>query len=149
VYVLHPPFNTCEHHATFSIAHSAPACTIVAQYYTAEMQAQITQEHIEAKLREGLSASFVRAVDESDGCGAKFRVCVVSAAFEGQGLLQRHRSVNALLRDELTHIHALQLKTYTPEQFEKLPGTLLAHDRACGAGDGDGNARLLACRALA
>jgi stress-induced morphogen len=29
--------------------------------------------------------------DESDGCGAKFSVLIVSDKFEGKPLLQRHR----------------------------------------------------------
>jgi len=29
--------------------------------------------------------------DESDGCGAKFSVIIVSDKFEGKPLLQRHR----------------------------------------------------------
>lgn len=32
-------------------------------------------------------------MDESDGCGGKFNVIVVSEKFEGKPLLQRHRSV--------------------------------------------------------
>lgn len=30
-------------------------------------------------------------IDESDGCGAKFSVTIVSTIFEGKSLLQRHR----------------------------------------------------------
>lgn len=30
-------------------------------------------------------------IDESDGCGAKFSVTIVSSIFEGKSLLQRHR----------------------------------------------------------
>lgn len=30
-------------------------------------------------------------VDQSDGCGAKFSAIIVSDAFEGKPLLQRHR----------------------------------------------------------
>lgn len=30
-------------------------------------------------------------IDESDGCGAKFSVTIVSSAFEGKSLIHRHR----------------------------------------------------------
>lgn len=35
-------------------------------------------------------------VDESDGCGAKFSVTIVSSLFEGKPLLQRHRYYNCI-----------------------------------------------------
>ena len=40
-------------------------------------------------------------------------------AFEGMGLLDRQRMVNGALREEMASIHALQMKTWTPAQFEK------------------------------
>ncbi|KAG7205137.1 hypothetical protein KM043_005507 [Ampulex compressa] len=59
-------------------------------------------------------------VDQSDGCGANFSVVVVSNAFEGKHILQRHRLVNAVLEEELKTIHAFSQKTLTLEQWEKL-----------------------------
>uniref|UniRef100_A0A182PU82 dolichyl-P-Glc:Man9GlcNAc2-PP-dolichol alpha-1,3-glucosyltransferase n=1 Tax=Anopheles epiroticus TaxID=199890 RepID=A0A182PU82_9DIPT len=59
----------------------------------------------------------LEVVDESDGCGGKFRVVVVSSQFQGKPLLQRHRLVNAALEEELKTIHAFSQKTYTPEQW--------------------------------
>ncbi|KAI5803937.1 bola protein [Geopyxis carbonaria] len=52
-----------------------------------------------------------------------FRVVVASAQFAGLRMLQRHRLVNGLLKDELEAdggIHALQLRTLTVEEQEKL-----------------------------
>ncbi|RLU17233.1 hypothetical protein DMN91_011302, partial [Ooceraea biroi] len=59
-------------------------------------------------------------VDQSDGCGAKFSVIVVSDMFHGKPLLQRHRLVNTILEEELKTIHAFSQKTLTPEQWEKM-----------------------------
>uniref|UniRef100_A0A182M0S4 dolichyl-P-Glc:Man9GlcNAc2-PP-dolichol alpha-1,3-glucosyltransferase n=1 Tax=Anopheles culicifacies TaxID=139723 RepID=A0A182M0S4_9DIPT len=59
----------------------------------------------------------LEVVDESDGCGGKFRVVVVSSQFQGKPLLARHRLVNAALEEELKTIHAFSQKTYTPEQW--------------------------------
>ncbi|XP_078040164.1 bolA-like protein 2 isoform X2 [Augochlora pura] len=78
-----------------------------------------SESHIKNKLTEGLNASYVEVIDQSDGCGAKFSVIVVSDAFEGKPLLQRHRLVNAVLEEELKTIHAFSQKTLTPEQWEK------------------------------
>uniref|UniRef100_A0A182NUR9 dolichyl-P-Glc:Man9GlcNAc2-PP-dolichol alpha-1,3-glucosyltransferase n=1 Tax=Anopheles dirus TaxID=7168 RepID=A0A182NUR9_9DIPT len=74
-------------------------------------------------------------VDESDGCGGKFRVVVVSTQFQGKPLLQRHRLVNAALEEELKTIHAFSQKTYTPEQWAgemnqfavSAPGKVILH----------------------
>lgn len=59
------------------------------------------------------------AIDESDGCGGKFNVIIVSPEFEGKSILQRHRLVNSALAEELKTIHAFSQKTYTPEQWAK------------------------------
>lgn len=79
-----------------------------------------TPQYLEEKLTEKLEASFVKAVDESDGCGGKFSVIVVSEQFKGKGLLQRHRLVNTALAEELKIIHAFSQTNYTPEQWEKV-----------------------------
>lgn len=60
-----------------------------------------------------------QVVDESDGCGGKFNVVIVSSEFEGKSLLQRHRLVNTTLAEELKTIHAFSQKNYTPEQWAK------------------------------
>jgi stress-induced morphogen len=35
----------------------------------------------------------------------------------GQSLLERQRRVNECLKEEMTRIHALQMKTWTPAQY--------------------------------
>ncbi|XP_046739213.1 bolA-like protein 2 isoform X2 [Diprion similis] len=76
-------------------------------------------DYIKNKLSEKLDAQHVEVVDESDGCGGKFVVLVVSNAFIGKPLLQRHRLVNSILEEELKEIHAFSQKTLTPEEWEK------------------------------
>ncbi|CAK9796497.1 BolA-like protein 2 [Anthophora plagiata] len=78
-----------------------------------------TESYIRNKLTEELNASHVEVVDESDGCGAKFMVTIVSSVFEGKSLLQRHRLVNSVLEKELKTIHAFSQKTLTPEEWKK------------------------------
>lgn len=47
-----------------------------------------------------------------------FKVTIVTEAFEGKALVARHRSVNALLADELAAgVHALSIHAYTPQQW--------------------------------
>ena len=56
-------------------------------------------------------------VDGRDGGESHFNVTVVSAAFAGQGRVQRQRAVNALLREELAGpVHALSIRALTPDE---------------------------------
>ena len=86
---------------------------------------------IETKLREGLEADHVEVVDEShlhaghagaaSGAG-HFRATVVSRRFEGLGLVEAQRLVYRALDDEMGgEIHALALRTFTPEQWRAAP----------------------------
>ncbi len=46
-----------------------------------------------------------------------FHLTIVSAAFEGENRVARHRRVNTLLAKLLAdRVHAMQLKTLTPEE---------------------------------
>jgi len=84
--------------------------------------------HVEAVLREQLSASHVEVIDESHlhaghagarGGAKHFRATIVASAFEGKTLIQRHRMVNALFAEELKQaIHALALVTKTPGEWK-------------------------------
>jgi acid stress-induced BolA-like protein IbaG/YrbA len=53
--------------------------------------------------------------------GVHFEAIVVSDAFAGKSLIQQHRLVYNTLegRMESQEIHALSLKTYTPEAWSK------------------------------
>lgn len=77
-------------------------------------------KYLEEKLTKELSATFVEVVDDSDGCGQKFSCVIVSDIFKGKPLLQTHRLVNRILKEELKEIHAFSLKNYTIEQWESL-----------------------------
>jgi acid stress-induced BolA-like protein IbaG/YrbA len=78
------------------------------------MQARDIQQLIEEQLPDA------RALVQGDD-GVHFEAVVVSAAFIGKSLVQQHRLVYAALgeRMEREEIHALALKTYTPEAWQK------------------------------
>ena len=78
-----------------------------------------SESDLRDKLLAGLQADHVQVTDESDGCGGKFSVVIVSSQFEGKALLARHRLVNSVLEHELKTIHAFSQKTLTPEQWRK------------------------------
>ena len=82
------------------------------------------QQRIESRLAELFHPLHGEVVNESHmhsvppGSESHFKVTLVSSAFEGRRLLERHRAVNAALADELHgSVHALALHTMTPEEW--------------------------------
>ncbi len=54
-----------------------------------------------------------------DGDGTHFEALIVSTEFEGKSLIERHKLVYSVLGDAMKEkIHALSLKTFTPQQWE-------------------------------
>lgn len=81
----------------------------------------MSPDEIKSTLDKALPGSTVDIRDLTGG-GDHFQVIIVSSQFEGKGLVDQHQMVYSALRDALgsEQIHALALKTYTPEQWERL-----------------------------
>ena len=78
----------------------------------------IDAEEIRSLIEAALPGATVQVRDFTGG-GDHFEAVVVSTAFIGKGLVERHRLVYAPLQEAMAErIHALALKTYTPEEFE-------------------------------
>ena len=73
----------------------------------------ITPENVKAFIQQGLDCVYVQV----DGDGRHFEAVIVSAAFEGKGMLQQHQLVYRAIGDKMEDIHALSMKTFTPEQW--------------------------------
>jgi len=74
----------------------------------------VTPESIEKGIRTGLACEQV----EVAGDGQHFQALVVSNAFAGKSRIQRHQLVYAALGERMREeIHALSMKTLTPEEF--------------------------------
>ncbi len=74
-------------------------------------------QQIEEMIRAAMPNADVSATDLQDS-GDHFEVTVVSDAFEGRTMVEQHRLVYAALGDSLrSAIHALVIKTMTPEQY--------------------------------
>jgi len=74
---------------------------------------------LEDEIRESLTRAFPGAtVDAADstGGGDHFAVAVVSPAFAQKSLVERHQMVYRALAGLMPRIHALQLKTVTPDE---------------------------------
>ena len=64
----------------------------------------------------------IEVIDESDGCGAKIQLTIVSPVFDGLPLIQRHRKVQMTLNEVglgMDVIHALTIRAWTESQWEK------------------------------
>ncbi|QYO63457.1 BolA family protein [Leptolyngbya sp. 7M] len=59
-------------------------------------------------------------VQDLTGGGDHYQVVVVSSLFEGKGLVQQHQLVYRALQQEMSSeaIHALTMKTYTPQAWQ-------------------------------
>ncbi|KAL4855615.1 hypothetical protein ACK3TF_003940 [Chlorella vulgaris] len=76
----------------------------------------VTAKDVQERLQSELAATDVK-VDDIAGCGTSFEVHVVSAAFAGKRVLERHKLVNAALSQLMGDIHALSIKkTKTPAE---------------------------------
>lgn len=74
-----------------------------------------TPELVKSYIAAGLDCSHL----EVEGDGQHFNALIVSPAFAGKRLIQRHQLVYAALGDRMREeIHALSMKTLTPEEFK-------------------------------
>lgn len=60
-------------------------------------------------------------VKDLTGTEDHWQVVVVSPAFRGKMMVEQQRMIMAVLKAEIdsNEVHALSMKTYTPEQYEK------------------------------
>lgn len=78
----------------------------------------ITPQQVEAMIKTELPDAQIEVQDLTGG-GDHYQVTVVSSHFAGKGLVQQHQLVYQALQQAMSSeaIHALALKTYTPETF--------------------------------
>jgi acid stress-induced BolA-like protein IbaG/YrbA len=73
-----------------------------------------TPELVKRYIADGLDCTHL----EVEGDGQHFSAVIVSPAFAGKRLVQRHQIVYAALGERMrAEIHALSMKTLTPEEF--------------------------------
>jgi stress-induced morphogen len=80
---------------------------------------------------DAISAAFRSKVDckhlfiqdmSNCGCGQKFTLYAVSSAFVGLPLIKRHQLAHEVLHDEIAKLHAITLKLWTEDDWEKKKG---------------------------
>jgi acid stress-induced BolA-like protein IbaG/YrbA len=74
----------------------------------------VRPEDVKKYIEEGLPCEFV----DVQGDGQHFEAVIVSAAFAGKSIIQQQRLVYDALGDRMREeIHALSMRTYTPEAW--------------------------------
>ena len=75
----------------------------------------MTSEELQTLIAAGLPCEHL----EVSGDGRHWYATIVSSAFEGQRLIQRHQKVYATLgtRMKTDEVHALSMKTHTPAEW--------------------------------
>jgi len=73
-------------------------------------------EQVKRYIEEALPCEYVQV----EGDGQHFEALIVSAEFRGKSRIQQHQAVYRALGDRMREdIHALSMKTFTPEDWEK------------------------------
>ncbi len=79
----------------------------------------MTAEELQTLITAGLPCEHIAL----DGDGRHWHATIVSSAFEGKRLIQRHQRVYATLgtRMQTDEVHALSMKTFTPAEWAAQP----------------------------
>ncbi|MEW6055234.1 MAG: BolA/IbaG family iron-sulfur metabolism protein [Bdellovibrionota bacterium] len=81
----------------------------------------MTATELKARI-ESLAPGTQAQLIDLTGTQDHWQAIVVSPAFAGKSMMEQHRMVFGLLKTEVesNEVHALTLKTYTPEQYERI-----------------------------
>ncbi|MFC5279108.1 BolA family protein [Halorubrum rubrum] len=87
------------------------------------------EELIESGIPESVARVTTPRIHDDEDEDAHFAAVVVSPAFEGESLVDQHQRVYDAVGDDMTRsIHALEIKTYTPEAYAEHGDGALADD---------------------
>ncbi len=77
----------------------------------------LSAQQLEAYITQNLACEYIKVLGDD---GTHFESVIVSNAFVGKSMVQQHQLVYSALGDRMrSEIHALSMKTYTPEQWQK------------------------------
>lgn len=87
---------------------------------------QHRKDRIEKLLNDQFHPQHLDVINESplhhvgEAVETHFKIIMVSEAFKGQRLIERHRRVQTPIKPEFdTGLHALTLQLFTPEEWER------------------------------
>lgn len=81
----------------------------------------LTSQQLESYITQNLACDYIKVQGDD---GTHFDALVVSPVFAGKTMVQQHQLVYAALGDRMrAEIHALSMKTLTPEAWARLSST--------------------------
>lgn len=80
----------------------------------------MNSEYIKQKLEDFFSKKDLFKVIDINGNGDHYSILVISNKFANMSLIERHKIIYSIFDKEITkEIHAMQIKTYTHEEWNK------------------------------
>lgn len=77
----------------------------------------LSAQQLEVYITQHLSCEYIKVLGDD---GTHFEAVIVSEAFVGKSMVQQHQLVYAALGDRMrAEIHALSMKTFTPEKWHE------------------------------
>lgn len=78
----------------------------------------LSAAQLESYITQHLACEYIKVLGDD---GTHFEAVIVSAAFIGKNMVQQHQLVYAALGDRMrAEIHALSMKTLTPQKWAEL-----------------------------
>ena len=78
----------------------------------------LSANQLESYITASLDCDYIKVMGDD---GTHFEAVIVSPAFEGKNMVQQHQLVYGALGDRMrAEIHALGMKTYTPQKWQEL-----------------------------
>jgi len=78
----------------------------------------LSAQQLEGYITSNLACDYIKVVGDD---GTHFEALIVSPEFAGKTMIQQHQLVYAALGDRMrAEIHALSMRTLTPEQWSEL-----------------------------
>jgi acid stress-induced BolA-like protein IbaG/YrbA len=80
----------------------------------------LSAKQLEGYITDNLACEHIQVLGDD---GTHFEAVIVSSAFVGQSMVKQHQLVYGALGDRMkAEIHALSMKTFTPEQWQQQNG---------------------------
>lgn len=78
----------------------------------------LSAQQLETYITQNLACDYIKVLGDD---GTHFEAIIVSPEFAGKSMVQQHQRVYAALGDRMkAEIHALSMRTLTPEAWQKL-----------------------------
>lgn len=78
----------------------------------------LSAAQLEEYIRQGLACDYIKVLGND---GTHFEAVIVSPTFTGKSMVQQHQLVYGALGDRMrAEIHALSMKTYSPQKWAEI-----------------------------